>query len=301
MECQEELDNKKYYNNVKKVVMNEYFFSVGDDMPTTIESCTYNDKGQILSKSNNYSERFGDVSGFDLDNSSEEYFYNENDLLKKIISYDENLEIDCITEYSYNDENKLNLIKVDRFGNCQTTEFHYYHNKVIKILVNSITGEVKRDIIFYDNSNRIISEESIFRKIEGNYSVKNPSKKYYYNEDSFVSEFYIEGKINSKETSLNNGKLVKRINYSENEEEFSIVNVEYNDDFITTICTTPYNTQMSKIIDFLDINNNRVRRLRYGKDNVIISEVVFEYDKFNNCIYEEIVNYSKTIIDFEYY
>lgn len=301
MDCQEELDNKKYYNNVKKVVMNEYFFSVSDDMPTTIESCTYNDKGQILSKSNNYSERFGDVSGFDLDNSSEEYFYNENDWLKKIISYDENLEIDCVTEYSYNDENKLNLIKVDRFGNYQTTEFHYYHNKVIKILVSSITGEVKRDIIFYDNSNRIISEESIFRKIEGNYSVKNLSKRYIYNEDLVIIESFTNGKINSKETSLSNGKLIERINYSENEEEFSRVNVEYSDDFITTVCSSPMDEQIFKTIDFLDANSKRIKSLRYGKEDVLTYEIIYKYDKFNNCIYEEMVDYSKTIIDFEYH
>lgn len=181
MEEQEDIDNSKFYGNVKEITTKEFFYDVNlekyDEAPDRIEVKTFSETGKILSRSNKYSRRCGDIMGFDLEDSSAEYFYDENDLLIKVVFYDEDLKIDCLSEYFYKSKNKLSLIKFDRIAFHQTTEFQYYDKKLIKILTNSVTGEVGRDIILYDDHNRIISEESIFRKLEGNYPIKNPSKK----------------------------------------------------------------------------------------------------------------------------
>ncbi|HEY6142193.1 MAG TPA: hypothetical protein VIV55_02025 [Flavobacterium sp.] len=306
MEIQEDLNNKRFFKNVKRVITKEYIFEEQlkkyNDNPIVVETVTYNQKGEISSKSQKCFEKYHEVMGYDLYDSNAEYFYNDIDLLKKIISYDENFKIDCITEYFYNDENTLNLVKVDRIAFYQTTEFKYFDKQVIKTLINSVVGEVKKDVILYDSLNRIISEESIFRKIEGNYPVKNPSKKYYYNTDSIVTEYFLDSKITSKETKSLSGKLIKRINFNEDESIFSEIEFQYKDNLVTTINKDPEGKQSSKTVAYLDYNYNCIKKLRFNNNDVLenTTEAIFKYDKFSNCIYEEFINCIKYITEYEY-
>lgn len=306
METQEDLSNKRYFNNVKKVITKEYIFDEQlkkyNDNPIVIETFTYNQKGEISSKSERCFEKYHETMGYDLYDSDMEYFYNDIDLLKKTISYDENSEIDCITEYFYNDENKLNLVKVDRIKFYQITEYKYFDKQVIKILTNSVVGEVKKDIILYDSLNRVISEESVFKKIEGNYPVKNPSKKYYYNTDSFITECYLDNKISSKEIKSLSGKLIKKMNFNEYELIFSIIKFQYDDNVVTTIHKNPEGKQIFKTIAYLDYNNNCIKNLRFNNSDVLenTTETIFKYDEFSNCIYEEFINSIKYITEYEY-
>lgn len=304
MKEQDGLDNKKYFGNVKNIITQEFFFDIDlkkyDEIACLIESSTYNQKGKILTKSCQYTRRYGDMMGFDLENSSTEYFYNENDLIEKIINYDKDLKIDCITEYSYNVENKLIYIKFDSIVSYLTTEFRHTDNKLIKILTNSITGIVKKDIIHYDYLNRIISEESIYEEIKGNYPIKNPSKKYYYDDASYIIEHYFDKIINTKETYLNSGKLINRINYDESGKLYSIVNVHYNENIITTLHNKANGELIHKRINYLDENNNPSKVIVYKNGDITETEIITKYDEFKNCIYEEIVGFSRTIIQYEY-
>ena len=298
------LDNSMFYGNVKEVTTKEFFYDVElenyYEAPDCIEVKTFSETGKILSRSNKYSRRWGDVMGFDLEDSSVKYFYDENALLTNVIFYDEGLKINRLIEYFYESENKLSLIKSDRITYNQFTEFQYYDRKLLKILTNSVTGEVKRDIILYDNHNRIISEESIFKKLEGNYPVKNPSKKYYYDNDSFITEHYFDNKITSTETKLNNGKLVNRTNYDENGKLFSIVNVLYSNNIITTVCNSGNDHQIFKTIQYLDQNQKVIRRTTYKNGDILDAESIIKYDEFNNCIYDETIDFSRTTTDYEY-
>lgn len=304
MEVNEVIDNSKFFGNVKKITAKEFYFDnyLGkyDETPDSIEIKTFSQTGKILSQINKYSRRWGDFNGFDLEDSSVEYFYNENNLLVKIIFYDENLEIDCLIEYFYNTKDKLSLIREDRIAFYQITEFQYYDDKLIKILTNSVTGQVKKDIILYDNNNRILSEESIFKKIEGNYPIKNPSKKYYYNEDSFITEYYYDNAINSRETKLNDGRLINRINYDDNGKLHSIIDVQYSDNIVTTVSNSANNEQIHKTIEYLDQNKKSTRKTICKDGNTRNTEFIFKNDEFNNCIYEEVVEFSKILTDYEY-
>lgn len=304
MEEQENLDNKKYFGNVKKIITKEYFFDTElneyDEAPCSIESSTYNRIGNLLQESLEYTRRFGDVMGFDLKNSSTEYFYYENDLIKKIINYDENSRVNCITEYYYDIENKLNSIKVDRIAFYQITEFQYSVNKIIKTLTNSKIGLIKKDIILYDNENRIISEETIYEKIKGNYTAKNPSKKVHYGDASFIIEHYIDKIITSKEIYLNNNKLIKRVNHDDFGQLFSVVNINYYDNTITTLHNKANGELINKKIEYLNENSRVEKAIVYKNEEIIESEIIYKYDEFMNCIYEEIVGFSLITTQYEY-